>query len=645
LIERARERRAVPRTDSGLANYQATASGYVYFFLDRAGSDERTLVKVDQLALEVYWAAPNLTKQRIVGLRDASKLPNRMRYHLDHLTVVQDEFGDLIRMGDGDEVRAVPHPAAHGSEEVYDFRLADSISIRLPSSPQPILVYELEVRPRQTDRPAFVGSIFLDRASAAIVRMNFTFTPASYVDRRLDYIRVSLDNGLWDGKYWLPHEQSLEIRRQVPELDIPAGGVIRGTLQIGGYLFNQELPPGFFRGPRVIALPREEREQHPFDAGLFEGLAAEGISANADLAALRRQAVALIGKRYLSGLPRLRLYAPNASSVLRYNRAESLFLGGGLSYAPAPTARLRLATGYATGPGHLSLAGGWQGQLGKETALWVQGERYALRDLGVRPGAVGALNTIAAMSAGSDFLDPYYASGVGAGAERRLGGAWKAALELGYERHRSAELTTRHALLDREASFRPVRAVAEGSLLRTRLALLRDAPMGEGWSGALRLDGGSFEGATYLRPTLEGSWSRRSADHRTEVELNGAAGILAGDAPPQMLFLLGGAGTLPGYRYRSFGGERFLLAGAEVSREVLAPWVRLRLLGAAGWAGRGERTPGSWDVQTTDGIRTSVGAGVGLFYDLLRLDLARGLQQGGSWQWIVSVNPGLSGIL
>src|SRR5690606_28865780 len=149
-----------------------------YFYLDRTDSDERTLVKVDQIALEIFWAAPNLTKQRIIGLRDVSRLPNRMQYHLDHLTVVQDEFGDVIRMGDGDEVRDVPHPAAPGSGSVYAFRLVDSLSVHLAGTSEPIRVYELEVRPRRLDQPALIGSIFIDKASSAIVRMSFTFTPA-----------------------------------------------------------------------------------------------------------------------------------------------------------------------------------------------------------------------------------------------------------------------------------------------------------------------------------------------------------------------------------------------------------------------------------------------------------------------------------
>ena len=61
---------------------------------------------------------------------------------------------------------------------------------------EPVRVYEVEVRPKDMGRPGFLGSIFLDQRSGAIVRMNFTFTAASYVDSYLDYIRISLDNSL-----------------------------------------------------------------------------------------------------------------------------------------------------------------------------------------------------------------------------------------------------------------------------------------------------------------------------------------------------------------------------------------------------------------------------------------------------------------
>jgi hypothetical protein len=169
LLELARERRHLPQRDS-LRNYRARAEGFVYFYLDRRETDERTLVKTDQVALEIFWAPPNRTKQRILGLRDESRLPNRMYYHLDHLTVVQDGFGNLIRMGDGDEVADVPHPVAPGSDSIYSFRLTDSLTIRRPGQGRGIRGGELAVRPRRTDRPAVVGSVVVDRRRGEVVR-------------------------------------------------------------------------------------------------------------------------------------------------------------------------------------------------------------------------------------------------------------------------------------------------------------------------------------------------------------------------------------------------------------------------------------------------------------------------------------------
>ncbi|HEX7051264.1 MAG TPA: hypothetical protein VF188_13745 [Longimicrobiales bacterium] len=647
LMERARARRALPAADSGLSSYQASANGYIYFYLDREGGDARTLVKVNQIALEVYWAAPNRTKQRIVGMREEMALPSRIHYHLDHLTVVQNEFGDRIRMGEGDEVRDVPHPAAPGSDSIYAFRVADSLTLRLPGAPEPIRVYEIEVKPRRMDRPALIGSVFLDRRTAAIVRMAFTFTPVSYIDPRLDYIRVSLDNGLWEGRYWLPNEQRIEIRRQVPILDFPVGGVIRGVLHIGDYRLNRGLPAAFFRGPRVVAVPRELRERYDFEAGLYAGLDEEGLDPPVDLATLRRRAAELVGVRDLSGLPRLRLYVPNASSALRYDRAEGVYIGAGASYALGAGPGIEVSGGYAFGAHHLALAGALRLPAIHATAVTLRAGRNMLRDLGIRPGAAGALNSLSAAMAGDDYLDPYYASGAALEFERRLGARWRAGLRLGYHEHRSAALEERTALFDGDARFRPVRAVGEGALYSVRAVLRRDlaTDLAAGWSGDVSLEVGAHDGEEYIRPVVTMAARDASADRRTTFDIRATGGFISGHAPAQRLFLLGGRGTLPGFAYRGFIGDRFILADAEASREIFGPWVRLRALGAIGWTDMGTHTaPADWGVASTDGVRASLGFGLGLIYDVLRIDFARGLD-GGDWQTIISVSPRLRDML
>jgi outer membrane translocation and assembly module TamA len=130
------------------------------------------------------------------------------------------------------------------------------------------------------------------------------------------------------------------------------------------------------------------------------------------------------------------------------------------------------------------------------------------------------------------------------------------------------------------------------------------------------------------------------------VQLNVHAGVGSTSVPVQRLFLLGGQGTLPGYEYRGFAGARFGLAQALITRDVYAPWVRLRLFGAAGWTASGKSTlPAAWSVSVTDGVKTSAGIGAGLLWDIIRLDLARGLNNGGRTRLYLSVTPDLADIL
>ena len=69
LLGRARELRESAKVDSAFQTYQARARGYVYFFFERPDTEDRTLVKADQVALDVYWRAPSQTRQRIQGIK------------------------------------------------------------------------------------------------------------------------------------------------------------------------------------------------------------------------------------------------------------------------------------------------------------------------------------------------------------------------------------------------------------------------------------------------------------------------------------------------------------------------------------------------------------------------------------------------
>src|SRR5207302_10301088 len=228
LVRRAIARRSLAAGDTALRDYKAQAHGFL-FFLGQFGeglTEPPRLVKADQLELEVYWKAPGLSKQRIVGWRDRAELPTDIAYHRDHLGIIQNNFGRAIRLGEGDEVRDVPHPLAPGSTDIYDYALGDTTTIVLPQ--RAVRVVTLRVRPKSFDVPAIVGTLFIDLESAELVRMAFNFTPRAYLDSQLEDVSIVLDNALWDGRFWLPYRQEVEIRRRATWLDIPARGLIRG---------------------------------------------------------------------------------------------------------------------------------------------------------------------------------------------------------------------------------------------------------------------------------------------------------------------------------------------------------------------------------------------------------------------------------
>ncbi len=636
LVRGAREVRHSTARDPDFQSYSSQARGYVHFFLDREDTGERILVKTDQIALEVYWAAPDRYRQRIVGLRDEKSLPTNIHYHLDHLVVVQDDFGDLIRIGDGDEVAAVLHPVAPSSETFYDFLLSDSVTLTLPGAQDPVRVYEIQVRPKSFDIPAFVGSVFLDRATSAIVRMSFTFTPASYVDPYLDHIQISLENGLWLGKYWLPYRQQLEIRREVPFLDIPAGSIIKGWFEIRDYEINPSLPMALFRGPTITALPEAQRRAFPFERGLHDYLDTEGLSPPPEMKEIRQMAVSMARDHFLTGLGGFRLFLPQpiVSSSLRFNRAEGVFLGGGFSWGIKPSLGLTAHGGVSLGRERPSLTVGLTGGE-HHPERQVSAFLSQPRDLGPVQGISGLLNTLSALTLDEDYRDLFFASGIRASQSWTPGPGWSMALEARVEEHRPGrDEVSSDSLSPR---FRAVIPMERGSWRSLELRAASPTP----WE-TVSLQGSALLGRFGDRTfgDLQGGVSALYSSFATgtDVEARLQGGVLVGEAPLQSRYFLGGRETVPGYGFRTRSGDAYWLFRLEGARDLLSPWVRLRVFGAAGGTRYGDPDPPSWRAEPPPAVLLSAGAGVALGWDVLHLDLARGLRKGGDWELMLSVN-------
>jgi hypothetical protein len=154
-----------------------------------------------------------------------------------------------------------------------------------------------------------------------------------------------------------------------------------------------------------------------------------------------------------------------------------------------------------------------------------------------------------------------------------------------------------------------------------------------------------------VRLGVTGGWTSAARTGGAELRVTAAAAL--GVTPPQHLWYLGGRNTLPGHPFHEYVGDRAAVADVTVWREVVPRYLRLRLLAAAGWAdawmGTAPRPDWSagltpWDPGPTDGVRASVGAGVGLLHGILRLDYAVRTDTGDG-TFILSVDPRLWGFL
>ena len=272
-------------------------------------------------------------------------------YYLDRLSVIQNGFGDEITVGEGRDVRAVPHPLANRSIDRYDFRFGDRLEISLPGLSVPLVVREVEVRPRDPDRPGYVGTVLLDETTAAIVRLDFTFTPSSYVDPRNDGIIVSLELALWERRFWLPYRQTVRVRREIPELDLPVGTVIQAELEVLDYAFGAppEAEAPTRSGQVVMLLPSgAEGDTARFVRPLREELYVSGLAVG-DAEAIRTEAIRRLRSQAVGGLPGTRLTGTVSRDFFRANRVEGVVTGLGLARELPRGGSVGIGAGWAWG--------------------------------------------------------------------------------------------------------------------------------------------------------------------------------------------------------------------------------------------------------------------------------------------------------
>ncbi len=482
LVQAAIDARRHTWGDSTLQGFDLYAEGHVHFLADFGGARGQQAVRADQIALDFHWRRGLGSMQEIVGRRKTEWLPTRLHYHVDHSTLVVDNYGDQIRVGEGDEIRHAPHPLARDALRRYEFRLVDSLAMEVLGEWKRL--YRLEVRPLDPSQPAVVGTMDLERESSALTRLAVGFTPASDIDPRLVTVSIELENGLVHGRYWLPTSQRVEIRRRLKYMELPFGSTIRASFRILEYDLDPPGPGGVGKGHTVKARPAGELERYAgWRTPELQAWPEDVVTDSIRLLEVRSEAAAIVKHHYLGGDAPVRLFIPSISSAFRVRRAEGVFAGAGVRWDIDGARTLTGRGGWAFGRGSAEVRGELDWTLGDGT-LTVAGWGNELTDIGPFSASSGLVSTFAAVVRGDDWTDPYFRSGGSLGIVAPIGSSTLGSATVVWEQQNQASLELNPL---GGTTARPVRPITEGADLRIELGAERGLGTWLGSSSTLSL--------------------------------------------------------------------------------------------------------------------------------------------------------------
>jgi hypothetical protein len=232
-------RRAIARhhsQDSAVSDYRARLTYRLSFSLGKRRWARIPVASVEEQEALVQWRHPNDIKVDVVGRRARARSEQwKIQSLFDKPWFVPRGLGDSVAFF-ANEVpeRAALHPFARDGPEWYRYALVDSLAIATPDGQ--LRVSKLEVLPKREGLALVAGAIWVDAATAQVVRFTFRFVGtglwdvpdhptesdssssrrANAIINRILRVDADLEYGQQDGRYWMPFRQVISGTIEVP---------------------------------------------------------------------------------------------------------------------------------------------------------------------------------------------------------------------------------------------------------------------------------------------------------------------------------------------------------------------------------------------------------------------------------------------
>ncbi len=227
--------------DSAVVDYQARIRYRLTASLGRRRWGRFPIGTVEEQEAQVSWHLPNDLRVDVIGRRARTRNgAPPISSVFDRPWFVPRSVGDSVRIFSNDfPATGALHPLAADGPAWYHYDLTDSLTATMAGGRR-IRLYAVQFTPRRAGPALVVGRLWLDAASAEVVRFTFRYVGTelwarpgddeghdSTSARRLNQlvngivsIDADLEYGLEESRFWMPRRQVIAGQVRLPLTDV-----------------------------------------------------------------------------------------------------------------------------------------------------------------------------------------------------------------------------------------------------------------------------------------------------------------------------------------------------------------------------------------------------------------------------------------
>jgi hypothetical protein len=223
--------------DSAVLDYRARIHYRLTFGVGRRRWARVPTSAVEEQVADIQWQRPNDLRIDVRGRRSRSRSEDvELSSVWDRPWFVPRSVDDSVRIfSDEFPATGALHPLAAAAPAWYRYTLGEALSVT-PGTGGTLRLYQVQVTPRRKGLALIAGEMWIDSASAEVVRLSFRYVGTGLwvlpegekrsdtasarrinsIANQLVSVDADLEYGLQDRRYWMPFRQVISGRVRIP---------------------------------------------------------------------------------------------------------------------------------------------------------------------------------------------------------------------------------------------------------------------------------------------------------------------------------------------------------------------------------------------------------------------------------------------